>query len=239
MKISAGNWQNKIPSQTETSNKLQETEEKTTEKATDAQRSSSASSASNPSSGSGKIKASMPDDQVGQLATELANSQSKLDVQQVASKVMRSLAQLKMSCAVSEGKEKKKILQLIRRTERLLKRTRTKLRCLTKEEQLENRQKKAEEKKQKEKAKEIQDELRSRRAKRRREERNYALKESAQDRNCAAAANAISMPTVGTGAAPLPSGIYADAATPISDAASLADAAATPAAESISLDVTV
>ena len=64
----------------------------------------------------GKIKASMPDDQVGQLASELANSETKFDVQNVSSKAMRALANLRMAGALSEGEDKKKIAQMVAET---------------------------------------------------------------------------------------------------------------------------
>lgn len=181
----------------------------------------------NPSGNSGKIKASMPDDQVGQLASELANSETKFDVQNVSSKAMRALANLRMSGALSEGKDKKKIAQMIRRMEKLLKRVRTKMKHLVKEEQLENQQKRAEERKQEQEVRDLQDELRTRRTKRRRDERNYALKETAKDAQNAAAANAF-LPTAGTAAPSLPS----------ADTAGSIDAAAV-SAECVSLDVTV
>lgn len=181
----------------------------------------------NPSGNSGKIKASMPDDQVGQLASELANSETKFDVQNVSSKAMRALANLRMSGALSEGEDKKKIAQMIRRMEKLLKRVRTKMKHLVKEEQLENQQKRAEERKQEQEVRDLQDELRTRRTKRRRDERNYALKETARDAQNAAAANAF-LPTAGAAAPSLPS----------ADTAGSIDAAVV-SAEYISLDVTV
>lgn len=184
----------------------------------------------NPSGNSGKIKASIPDDQVGQLASELANSETKFDVQNVSSKAMRALANLRMSGALSEGEDKKKIAQMIRRMEKLLKRVRTKMKNLTKEEQLENQQKQAQERKKEQEARELRDELRTRRTKRRRDERNYALKETARDAQNAAAANA-SLPTTGAAAPSLPS-------AEILSAASSVDVAAV-SAESVSLDVTV
>lgn len=175
----------------------------------------------------GKIKASMPDDQVGQLASELANSETKFDVQNVSSKAMRALANLRMAGALSEGEDKKKIAQMVRRMERLLKRVRTKMKHLVKEEQLENQKKRAEERKKEQETRDLQDELRTRRTKRRRDERNYALKETAKDSQNAAAANTF-LPTAGTTAPSLP---FVDTAGSI-------DAAAV-SAECVSLDVTV
>lgn len=179
------------------------------------------------SGNSGKIKSSMPDDQVGQLASELANSETKFDVQNVSSKAMRALANLRMAGALSEGEDKKKIAQMVRRMERLLKRVRTKMKQLSKEEQLENQKKRAEERKKEQEARDLQDELRTRRTKRRRDERNYAIKETAKDSQNAAAANA-SLPTAGAAAPSLPS----------LDTAGSIDAAAV-SAECVSIDVTV
>ena len=85
----------------------------------------------------GKPKASLPDDQVGQLAAELANARSRFDVQQVAGKAMRALASLRMTAALCEGRDKAKINRMIARMEKLMKRTRVKIRHLDKEEQLE------------------------------------------------------------------------------------------------------
>ena len=72
----------------------------------------------------GKPKASLPDDQVGQLAAELANARSRFDVQQVAGKAMRALASLRMTAALCEGRDKAKINRMIARMEKLMKRTR-------------------------------------------------------------------------------------------------------------------
>ena len=88
----------------------------------------------------GKPKASLPDDQVGQLAAELANARSRFDVQQVAGKAMRALASLRMTAALCEGRDKAKINRMIARMEKLMKRTRVKIRHLDKEEQLEDRE---------------------------------------------------------------------------------------------------
>lgn len=90
-----------------------------------------------------KISTSMPDDSVGQLATELARSETRMDVVQVSSKAMRALANLKMSYVLSEGKEKEKIAQMIRRMERLTKKIHKKMRHLNNEEQLELQRKRA------------------------------------------------------------------------------------------------
>lgn len=129
-----------------------------------------------------KASVSMPDDSVGQLATELARSETKMNVLQVSSKAMRALANLKMAYALSEGKDKEKIGQMIRRMQKLTKQIQKKVKNLSKEEQLELRRKHAEERQEMEKELEIRKEIRSRRKKRRREENNYAAKEVGQDR---------------------------------------------------------
>lgn len=129
-----------------------------------------------------KISVSMPEDSVGQLATELARSESKMDVVQVSSKTMRALANLKLSYVLSEGKDKEKIAQMIRRMERLTKKIHKKMRHLTSEEQLELQRKRAEKRQELEREAEIRRELRRRKTKRRREEHNYAAKEVDEDR---------------------------------------------------------
>ena len=128
-----------------------------------------------------RIRSSTPDDSVGQLAAELSRSEKKLDVLQVLSKATRALANLKMSAYTCEGKDSKKVAQMIRRMEKLIKRIQKKVKQLGKEEQLEIQQKKAEKQKELERAKQIREELRGRRRKRRREERDYAMKELAED----------------------------------------------------------
>ena len=93
------------------------------EKMEEAQKSFSAlPNQTSPTSGNNKIKASVPDDNVAQLASELANCHTKLDVQQVSGKAARALASLRMSGALSEGKDKEKIAQMIRRMQKLIKR---------------------------------------------------------------------------------------------------------------------
>ena len=92
-----------------------------------------------------KVSVSMPDDSVGQLASELTMSETKLDVLNVSSKAMRALANLKMAYALSEGKDKEKIAQMIRRMQKLTKQIQKKVKNLTKEEQLELQRKRAEE----------------------------------------------------------------------------------------------
>lgn len=128
-----------------------------------------------------KMRSSGPDDSVGQLAAELARAETRLDVQQVYSKAMRALANLKMSALASEGKDAKKVAQMVKRMEKLIKRIQKKLKNLSKEEQLENRRKQAEKQQKMEKEKEIREEIRARKNKRRRDERNYANKEMSED----------------------------------------------------------
>lgn len=133
----------------------------------------------------GKPKASLPDDQVGQLATELANARTRFDVQQVSGKAMRALANLRMAAALCEGRDKARANRMIARMEKLMKRTRVKIRHLDKEEQLERQKRRAEKEQEQKKAGSLRDELNSRRKKRRREEANYAMKEAARDREAA------------------------------------------------------
>lgn len=139
------------------------------------------------SGGNFKAKSSAPDDSVGELAAMLARAETRMDVQQVASKAMRALANLKMSAVASEGKDAKKIAQMIKRMEKLIKRIQKKLQHLGKEEQLEIRQKRAEKEKQEQKAEEIRKELKARRKKRKKDEQEYAKKELGED-----AKNAVS-----------------------------------------------
>lgn len=128
-----------------------------------------------------KMKSSGKSDSVGELAAMLARAETRLDVQQVASKAMRALTSLKMSSVGCEGKEAKKIARQIRRMEKLIKRIHKKLEHLAKEERLGEQQKRAEKKQEEQKAKQIREELRSKRGKRRRDEREYARKELAED----------------------------------------------------------
>ena len=81
----------------------------------------------------------------------------------------------------SEGKDQKKIAQMIKRIEKLIKRINKKLKHLSKEEQLELHRKRAEKQNDTQKESLLRNELKTRRSKRRKEERNYALKELAQD----------------------------------------------------------
>lgn len=141
-----------------------------------------------------KMKASAPDDSVGQLAAELARAETKIDVQQVLGKATRALANLKMSAYACQGEDAKKALQMIKRMEKLMKKIQKKLKNLSKEEQLENRQKKAEKQNELQKAKQLQEELKSRRKRRHREEREYALKEMGEDQKIAANEMLSAMP---------------------------------------------
>ena len=185
-----------------------------------------------------KIKASVPDDNVAQLASELANCQTKFDVQQVSSKAMRALTNLRMSGALSEGKDKEKIAQMIRRMQKLIKRVRIKMKGLTKEEELEKRRKRAEEEQKEREAREIKDELRNRRDKRQRDERDYAMKEAARGGQEAMAESVL--PGMDRGMPSLPSGVGAAVPAVAGAVVSIAaDAGAAPAVESVSLDVTV
>lgn len=140
-----------------------------------------------------KMKASGNEESVGQLAAMLSRAETRMDVQQVSSRAMRALTNLKMTYAVSNGDEAKKIAQQIRRMEKLIKRIQKKLRQLGKEEQMELQQKRAREKLQEQKEKEIKEELQTRRKKRRREEREYAKKELARDGQSSAKEMAESM----------------------------------------------
>ena len=128
-----------------------------------------------------KMKSSMPDDSVGLLASMLARAETRIDVQQVSSRAVRALTNLKMAAAASEGADAKKIAQMIKRMEKLMKRIQKKLQHLAKEEQLELRKIRAKKNKETEKVKQIQGELNTRRKKRRKDERNYANKEIAED----------------------------------------------------------
>lgn len=143
---------------------------------------SSAASAKEAESGSGfKMKSSGPKNSVGELAAMLARSETVMDVQQVYSKAMRALADLKMGAMASEGKDAKKYAQQIKRMEKLLKRIQKKLKHLSKEQTMEQQAQKAAKKAQLEKEKQIRQELEIRKKKRRREEKEYALKELAED----------------------------------------------------------
>ena len=189
-----------------------------------------------PASGGNKIKSSVPSDNVAQLASELANCQTKLDVQQVSSKAMRALASLQMSGALSEGKDKEKITQMIRRMKKLIKRVRTKLKNLTKEEELESRRKRAEEKRKEQEAQQLKAELQSKRNKRHRDERDYAMKEAARAGQETVADSVL--PGLGKGMPAMPSGTGVSVPVTAAEAVSV-DAGTALEMESVSLDVTV
>lgn len=139
-------------------------------------------SASDQSSPAFKVKSSGPSNSVGELAGMLSRAETIMDVQQVMSKAMRALADLKMGAIASEGKEAKKYAQQIKRMEKLIKRIQKKLKHLSKEERMEDRRKKALKHAEEQKAQQIEKELQARRKKRRREEQRYALREMAEDR---------------------------------------------------------
>lgn len=137
------------------------------------------------SAGSGKVKPSSGSTSgsgIGELAAQLAQAQTKLDVQQIAGKAMRALVNLQMAAAMSEGTDKKKAQQQVARMKKLIKRINKKMQHLAKEEQMELKIKKAEKKQELKKAEELQKELKKHRTKRRRDERNYASKELSKDR---------------------------------------------------------
>lgn len=129
-----------------------------------------------------KMSVSMPDDSTGQLAAELARSETKMNVLQVSSKAMRALGTLKIAYALSEGDDKEKIGRMIRRMQKLTRQIQKKMKNLTKEEQLGLQRKRAQERQEQEKEMEIRKEISKRKRKRRREENNYASREMAQDR---------------------------------------------------------
>ena len=134
---------------------------------------------------SGKVKPSSNSTSgsgIGELAAQLAQAQTKLDVQQIAGKAMRALVNLQMAAAMSEGTDKKKAQQNVARMKKLIKRINKKMQHLAKEEQMELKIKKAEKKQELKKAEELQKELKKNRTKRRRDERNYASKELSKDR---------------------------------------------------------
>lgn len=176
-----------------------------------------------------KVKSSAPDDSVGQLAAMLARAETRIDVQQVSSRAIRALTNLKMSAAACSEGDAKKIASQIRRMEKLIKRIKKKLQHLSREEQIENRKKQAEKKQNMQKVEELDKDLRARRNKRRRDERNYAAKEMAEDGKNAAAE--VTASVAGAGAAV--------SSPDLSSFTDVGSAAAVPAAESVSIDVTV
>ena len=128
-----------------------------------------------------QLRSKTSEDSVGQLAAQLARAESRVDVLQVSSRAMRALMNLKMASASCEGEEAKKIAQKIRRMEKLIKRINKKLKHLSQEEVLENQRKQAEKKQDFKKADELAQELQSRKSKRHKDERKYALKEMETD----------------------------------------------------------
>ena len=190
------------------------------------------------SSGSnGKVKSSMPEDSVGQLASLLAKAETKADVLPVSSKATRALSNLRIAAAFSEGKDKQKIQQMIRRMEKLIKRINKKMRHLNQEQQMEMRKKAAEHKMEMDEAKEIGEELRRRRTKRRREEQKYAKEELNEDQKEAMKEMFEGMP--GMASSPVPQG--GSSAGAGMDAAGDAVSASMDfsAPEAVSLDISV
>lgn len=179
-----------------------------------------------------QMRSSAKDDSVGQLAAMLARAETKLDVLQVSGKAMRALVNLKASAATAKGDDAKKLAAQIKRMEKLIKRIEKKIKHLAKEEDLEREQKRAVEKAEKQKAEQIEDELRTRRKKRRRDEKNYADKEMAEDEKEATSDTLAALSGLGSASAPsldVTSGM---------DAAMGGDIPAA-AADAVSLDVTV
>lgn len=198
-------------------------------------KSASASENSNATGSSGKIKASLPDDNIGQLASELARGETKFDVLQVSSKAMRAMANIRMAAPLLEGDDKAKAEQMIRRMNRLLKRIRTKTRQLDKEEQLQKRQERAEKRKEEAKARTLSSELRNKRNKRRKEERDYAQKEVHESGKNGTESSPL--PGTGTVSGTVPASVTGTAGADIAAISVPADAAL--AAESLSVDISV
>ena len=184
-----------------------------------------------------KISCSIPEDSTGQLAAMLARAETKIAVLDVSSKATRALNSLKMASTLAEGDDAKKVAQMIRRMEKLINRIHKKQQHLNKEEMLELQKKAAESRKEMEKASKLDDELRGKRTKRRRDERNYAQKELAEDEKNNAQEMFANLASGGASGVPdnIP-GASADlpASVDLSSAA-----LSSPAVESISLDVTV
>lgn len=183
-----------------------------------------------------KISCSIPEDSTGQLAAMLVRAETKIAVLDVSSKATRALNSLKMASTLAEGDDAKKVAQMIRRMEKLISRIHKKQQHLNKEEMLELQKKAAESRKEMEKASKLDDELRGKRTKRRRDERNYAQKELAEDEKNNAQEMMANLPNSGSSGA---SGVP-DIAADLPVSVDLGSAAlSSPAAESISLDVTV
>ena len=133
-----------------------------------------------------------------------------------------------MAAASGDEKEGKKLAQKIRRMEKLMKRINKKLRHLSQEEVLENQRKQAEKKQDFKKADELSEELKSRKSKRHKEERKYALKEMETD---AKEENGEMLSSAATASgAPVPDGVSVP---------DLAGAAMAAAETGVSLDITV
>ncbi len=128
-----------------------------------------------------KVSCSIPDDSTGQLAAMLARAETQMDVQQVSTKALRALNALKMSAIFAEGDDAKKAAQRIRRMEKLINRISKKQQQLNKEDVLELQRRSAEKRKEMQREQELRRELDTKRTKRRRDERNYANREVAQD----------------------------------------------------------
>lgn len=156
------------------------------EKLTEALRSGSKQDANNAGAGEFKVSCTIPDDTTGQLASMLARAETQMDVQQVSSKAMRALNALKMSAVFAEGDDAKKAAARIRRMEKLMNRISKKQQQLNKEESMELQRRSAQKRKEMQREQELSRELNNRRTKRRRDERNYANKEIAQDNKEAA-----------------------------------------------------
>lgn len=183
------------------------------------------------------ISCSIPEDSTGQLAAMLARAETKIAVLDVSSKASRALNSLKMASALAEGDDAKKVAQMIRRMEKLITRIHKKQQHLNKEEMMELQKKAAESRKEMEKASKIDDELRGKRTKRRRDERNYAQKELAEDEKNNAQEMMANLANTGTSNSA--SNSVPDIAADLPISVDLGSAALSSAAESISLDVTV
>ncbi len=186
------------------------------------------------SAGSFKVSCSIPDDSTGQLASMLARAETTLDVQQVSSKALRAMNALKMASVFAEGDDAKKVTQRIRRMKKLISRISKKQQQLNKEETLELQRKSAERRKQMEQAQDLKKELDNKRNKRRRDERNYAAKENAQD-NKEALQDMYANMANASSAAPVSASVP-DLSAITDLGVSTADLSA---AEGVSLDITV
>lgn len=188
-----------------------------------------------------KVSCSLPDDSTGQLAAMLARAETKMDVQQVSSKAVRALSALKMASVFAEGDDAKKAAQRIRRMEKLINRISKKQQQLNKEEVLESQRKSAEKRKEMKRAQELKKDLDNKRTKRRRDERNYASKEIAQDEKEASQEMFANMPGASSSASmPI---FAAMPSVPVSDLTAMVDSGAAAAessvTEGVSLDITV